>query len=94
MFLQLAALKRDDRFVDSSSTFQTSSAEQYHKTLQDTYSAPEPCRQKNESHSIPPLEIGSPIQSGTLYGTIKWIGMLPGSVALIAGVEMVLYFIA
>ena len=43
-------------------------------------------------HNMPPLEKDDAIQCGNnpvRYGTIKWIGTLPGSKELTAGVEMV-----
>ena len=55
----------------------------------------EPYRQMEASHNTLVLEVGDAIQSGynpVSYGTIKWIGEIPGSRGLIAGVEMVLKF--
>ena len=78
--------------TNSSGTSQTIPTRQYQNTSQDLYRPPEPRRQIEAPHNMPPLEEGDAIQSGNnpvSYGTIKWIGELPGSVGPIAGVEMV-----
>ena len=80
----------------SRGTFYTNPAKQCHNASQDIYGPPEPYRQMEESRNMLPLELEDAVQSGNnpiLYGTIKWIGELPGSVGLIAGVEMVLYLV-
>ena len=60
---------------------------------QDMY-RPSPSHKQSEgSDKVPALKVGNAIQGGSdpvYYGTIKWIGNLPGSVRLIAGVEMVM----
>ena len=60
---------------------------------QDIYKPSASYRQSEGSDKIPALKVGDAIQCGShpvYYGTIKWIGNLPGSVRLIAGVEMVM----
>ena len=88
-------LRAETNVPNSSDASHIVSTRQYQSTPHDVYRPPEPHRQMEAPHNLPPLEVGDAVQSSNnpvAYGTIKWIGELPGSKELIAGLEMVLNF--
>ena len=90
-------LRADTNTPNSCDTsYRIISTRQHQNISQDMHRPSEPYREMEAPYNIPPLEVGDAIQSGNnpiCYGTIKWIGIFPGSKELFAGVEMVLNFV-